>query len=424
MTGTSTALLSLLLVAGAAAPAHAAALATPASLSVHVRPSGMTMAQTPAPTHLAVAIRHIAGAPDWLQQYDHPAVRGAPEDHFGGSVALDRTTAIVGAPGTITHIGTAYIFARTGTRWTQQAKLAPDGEGVEDYFGRKVVLSGDTALVTAPGTNKGAGAAYVYVRHGGRWTQQAQLVAGDGAPDDNFASSAALDGDSALLGAWGKNKGAGAAYIFHRHGTGWTQVAQLVARDGAACDGFGGAVALSGDTALVGAWFKDNRAGAAYVFVRRGSRWVQQAQLNSDGHAAENWFGTSVALGPNTAVIGAPETTAARGAVYIFTRIGSHWSRQAKLTADDQAPGDWFGRAVALSGNRILVGAWLKQNGRGAAYLFSNTCSGWVLQTELTAADRRPADYFAGSLALNGDTALVGAWGKGGDTGAAYVFAR
>jgi hypothetical protein len=131
-----------------------------------------------------------------------------------------------------------------------------------------------------------------------------------------------------------------------------------------------------------------------------------------------------VALDADTAVIGAPETTAATGTVYLFVRLGSRWALRTKLTAADKAPGDWFGRVVALSGNTVLVGAWGTRNDMGTAYLFRGNGNTWLQQAELSADDGRPADYFGVSVALANDTALVGAWGKVGGSGAVYVFTR
>ncbi|MCZ7683466.1 MAG: FG-GAP repeat protein [Sandaracinaceae bacterium] len=197
---------------------------------------------------------------------------GAANDQLGWSVALDGDTALVAAVHDDTSGGTdagsAYVFVRSGTAWTQQAKLEASDGAASDYFGISVALDGDTALVgaraddTSGGTN--AGSAYVFVRSGTTWTAQTKLEASDGAAGDAFGYSVALDGDSALVGApyddTSRGTNAGSAYLFVRSGTTWTRQARLEAGDGAAEDRFGISVALDGDTALAGAEYGDHLA--------------------------------------------------------------------------------------------------------------------------------------------------------------------
>ncbi len=279
---------------------------------------------------------------------------------------------------------------------TQEAKLTAGDGAAFDHFGYAVSLSadGNTALVGAPGDDTPAGAdagsAYVFARSGSSWTQQAQLTAGDGAAWDGFGSRVNLsgDGNTALVGAdFGDTPagaGAGSAYVFARSGSSWNEQAKLTAGDGAAEDCFGNAVSLSGDgnTALVGAEYGDTpagtNAGSAYVFGRSGSSWSQQAKLT----AGDGAVGLAVSLSGdgNTALVGAPEDETPAGAnagsAYVFGRSGSSWSQQAKLTAGDGAAGDCFGLAVNLSGdgNTALVGARWHDTPAGAdagsAYVF------------------------------------------------------
>ncbi len=240
------------------------------------------------------------------------------------------------------------------------------------HFGISVALSGDTALVGAYWDNVGAygnaGSAYVFTRSGTFWRQQAKLIAQDAATGDLFGSSVALSGDRALVGAVLDDTMAGAdagsAYVFVRSGILWKQQAKLGAGDAAVDDHFGVSVALSGDTALVGAYWDDTTAGAdagsAYAFTYNGSLWTQQAKLSAGDAAAGDSFGVSVALSGDTALVGAclDDTTTGNntGSTYIFTRGGTLWKQQTKLSVGDA--GDCFGNAVALSGNRVLVGAY------------------------------------------------------------------
>jgi hypothetical protein len=229
-----------------------------------------------------------------------------------------------------------------------------------------VALSGTTAVVGALGNN-GRGAAYVFTGSGSTWTQQAKLTASDGAPFDDFGISVALSGTTAVVGALGNN-GRGAAYVFTGSGSTWTQQAKLTASDGAPGDEFGISVALSGTTAIVGAYGGKSFTGAAYVFTNSGSTWTQQAKLTASDGAANNDFGFSVALSGSTAVVGAFGNSSGIGAAYMFTRSGTTWSQQAKLTAS----GGGFGNSVTLSGSTALVGAPLNPSHIGAAFVFVN----------------------------------------------------
>jgi len=196
-----------------------------------------------------------------------------------------------------------------------------------------------------------------------------KVTASDGAAGDLFGISMALSGDTALVGAWahdvGANANQGSAYVFVRSGSTWSLQQKLTASDGATGDEFGFSVALSGDTALIGAPTVDIGAnlnqGSVYVFVRSGSTWSQQSKLTASDGAAGDWFGYQVALSSDTALVGATNDTiganAYQGSAYVFTRSGTTWSQQAKLTASDGAADDQFGNSVALSGDTALVGA-------------------------------------------------------------------
>ena len=205
----------------------------------------------------------------------------------------------------------------------QQATLTAADAAAGDMFGYSVAVSGSTAVVGAPFSNSGTGAAYVFRRSGASWAQQAELTATGAATDDEFGTSVALSGSTAVVGAPFGNSGTGAAYVFRRSGAGWAQQAELTAADGAGGDFFGYSVALSRSTVLVGAFGKNTATGAAYVFRRSGARWAQQAELTAaDGTAREN-FGYSVALSRSTAVAGAPpseESDTHTGAAYVFAR--------------------------------------------------------------------------------------------------------
>ena len=216
------------------------------------------------------------------------------------------------------NAGSAYVFTRDGSGlWRQQAKLTASDAAEDDEFGRSVAISGDTVVIGACGNEvagSDSGSAYVFTSDGsGSWTQQAKLTASDAASSDNVGYSVAVSGDTAVIGAWGDAEGgssSGSAYVFTRDGSGsWTQQAKLTASDAAAGDAFGRSVAVSGDTAVIGANWDDNpglNSGSVYVFTRGGiGSWAQQAKLPAPDDAENVWFGNSVAVNGGTAVIGA-----------------------------------------------------------------------------------------------------------------------
>jgi hypothetical protein len=362
---------------------------------------------------------------------------GAADDWFGRSVAVDGDTVVVGSDaadvGGVFNQGAAYVFVRDGDGWVEQARLTASDGGSSDQFGFAVAVAGDTALIGSADD-----AAYVFTRDGGTWTEQAKLVPSDGAEFDRFGIAVALSGDggTALIGARqavvAGRRNQGAAYVFTRDGTTWTERAKLTASDGAAFDVFGDAVALSdgGGTAVVGAEFHDpggnDAQGAAWVFVRDGDAWTEQGKLTAAAGVSGDRLGDSVAVSGDTVLVGAGFPNAMRGAVYAFTRDGEAWTEQATLTASDASANAWFGNSVALVGDTALVGAWFA-DGQGAAYQFGRDGNGWTEQLKLTASERGPNDQYGSAVALAGDgSAVVGAWQTDPagvrDQGAAHVY--
>ncbi len=371
---------------------------------------------------------------------------GATSDEFGRSVAIssDGNTAIVGAHADDnengTNAGSAYIYTRSGSTWAQQSKLLASDGAVNDYFGISVSISsdGNTAIVGARGDDGNRGSAYIYTRSGSTWTQQSKLVASDGASTDLFGGSVSIssDGNTAIVGAYGDDSFRGSAYIYTRSGSTWTQQTKLVASDGATGDRFGYSVAISsdGNTAIVGAYFDDENgtnAGSAYVYTRSGSTWAQQSKLLASDGAGNDQFGYSVAISSdgNTAIVGAVNDDSSRGSAYIYTRSGSTWTQQSKLLASDGAGSDSFGYSVSISsdGNTAIVGAPYDDSYRGSAYIYTRTGSTWTEQSKLVASDGAGNDRFGISVAISGDgnTAIVGAYlddDKGTNAGSAYIF--
>jgi YHS domain-containing protein len=397
----------------------------------------------------------------WIQQQELTAADGARNDVFGYSVDLSANTAIIGAPGrnigNQAGPGAAYVFKCTGIpcTWMQQQELTAAGGVRDDEFGNAVAVSGHTAIIGAWGKNSsylpGApttalapqGAAYVFTCSGTpcTWKQQQELTASDAASGDEFANTLAISGNTVIIGAPYKNSYQGAVYVFTCSGNPctWKQQQELTATDGARGHVFGYSVAVSGGTAVIGAIGNSSR-GAAYIFTCSGTPcvWKQRQELTAVDGAGGDVFGTRVAVSGGTAVIGAPgkniDNHPLQGAAYVFTCTGSPctWKQQQELTASHGASRDEFGTRVAVSGNTVLIG---NNSSQGAAYVF--TCSGtpctwkagrWPFkarkqqQQELRAADGAHGDEFAYSVAVSGNTAIIGAAYRNSYQGSVYVF--
>lgn len=326
----------------------------------------------------------------WQQQAKLIASDGKAGDTLGGNVALFGETAVLGAIGHDKNgdkSGAAYVFKQSDSNWVQQAKLVAIDGAKGDAFGQSIAVSDDTIVIGAPrddDNGKDSGSVYVFTRTGKGWSQQAKLSAADGAAGDVFGISVALYDNTILIGADlndEKATDAGAAYVFTRSGENWNQQAKLMASDGGNTDIFGVRVALSGDTALVSARRDDDEimgvdAGSAYVFVRTGETWRQQAKLTAPDGVADDRFGRSVALSGDTALISAmhqDDNGENSGSAYVFTRTNNRWNHQSNLAAADGAPGDLFGWSIALSNGNALIGATRnddKGSESGSAYVF------------------------------------------------------
>ncbi|MDH5719727.1 MAG: hypothetical protein OEZ13_03805 [Spirochaetia bacterium] len=460
------------------------------------------------------------------------APNAGASDYFGRDVSISGDTIVVGAYGedssqiTITNgstasadnsatdAGAAYVFVRSGTTWSQQAYLKAPNAGAGDGFGTSVSISGDTIVVgastedssqttitndataSADNSTSSAGAAYVFVRSGATWSQQAYLKAPNAEVFDRFGTSVSISGDTIVVGALDEESSqttitndatasadnsassAGAAYVFVRSGTTWSHQAYLKVSNAEADDKFGVSVSISGDTIVAGANYEDSSqttitngstgsddnsatdAGAAYVFVRSGTTWSQQAYLKAPNAEASDYFGNSVSISGDTIVVGAyyedsDQTTitngstassdnsaSAAGAAYVFVRSGTTWSHQAYLKAPNAEASDYFGCSVSISGDTIVVGAHSEDSGEklisngstasadnsaggsGAAYVFVRNSTNGTWRQNAYLKGNSLVGSFGGSVFISGDTVVVGSSGYAGYTGTAYAFVR
>jgi hypothetical protein len=400
--------------------------------------------------------RNQGGADNWGEVQKLTASDAADNDEFGNSVAISGDTVVVGASGedgTGSTRGAAYVFGRNqdgADGWGEVAKLTASDAGDYDRFGNSTAIGGDTVVIGAfweDGAGENRGAAYVFSRNQGgadQWDEVTKLTASDATDGDRLGGSVGISGDRVVVGADGVGLSQGAAYLFEGGGR-WEEVASPRASDAENDDLFGYSAAISGDTAVVGAYAEDgagSNRGAAYVFARNQGQadgWGEVTRLTASDAQDEDYFGVSVAISGDTVVVGAYVEDGAgsdRGAAYVFTRNkdgADNWGQVTKLTPSDPEDGDRFGHLVAISGDTIVVGAHREDGAgdrRGAAYVFARNQGGadnWGEVQKLIAADAQDGDNLGISVAVSGDTVVAGASGEDGagdDRGAVYVFER
>ena len=411
-------------------------------------------------------------------------------DQFGVSVAISGTTAVVGAEAEASAArgingdqgngaaasGAAYVFVRNGASWSQQAYLKASNADPGDRFGVAVAISGDTIVVgarregsAASGVNGDqtdngsaqSGAAYVFVRSGTTWTQQAYLKAGTNAAGDSFGTSVAIGGDLIVVGnqRFEANNPPGSLWVYRRSGGTWSFEARLQPSDRTVVNasgafdaaGFGATVAVSGDSIVAGcvshygpsafAGSADYAQGVAYIFTRNAGVWQEQPLLRpgaatSTAFVSTVAFGRSVAIEGDTIAVGDSNDGAnalggtspglsGSGAAYIFTRSSGVWSRQAFLKASNASQFDQFGRSVALSAGNLVVGASGDDHlgaglnssgsednsatGTGAAYVFQRSGNTWSQRTFIKASTPAYGDFMGEQVSVSGGLVIVSA---------------
>jgi alpha-tubulin suppressor-like RCC1 family protein len=488
---------------------------TPGTIYLKASSSGLTY-----DCSTAINIPGGGGTAGWNQQAFIKAPNAEANDAFGKRVSISGDTIAVGAEGedsnqtTITNgtsassdnsmgfAGGVYVFVRTGASWTSQAYIKAPNVGASDYFGSSLSINGDTLVVGAPNESSNqttitngttasadnsllsAGAAYVFKRTGTTWVQEAYIKASNSGASDYFGTSVSNSGDTIVVGAPNEdstqttitngttsssnNTGtdSGAAYVYRRSGTAWTQEAYVKAPNAGLNDLFGTWVAIDTDTIVVGATGEasvqstitngttasaDNtsaNSGAAYVFVRTGTTWTAQAYIKASNSNASDYFGSGVALNGNTIVVSAADedssqttitngttsssdnTSTASGAAYVYFRSGSSWAQQAYLKASNANGSDKFGQSVSIHGDTIVVGATGESSnqttisndgsasfdnsatGAGAAYVFKRSGTAWAQMAYLKAPNAEAADNFGASVSISGITIVVGANGE------------
>jgi hypothetical protein len=348
----------------------------------------------------------LAAAPalafDSVLQAEMPATGLAAGDNFGIATAVDGDWCVVGAwldDAAGLDSGSAFVYRRTGTGWTLVQQLLASDLAAGDQFGCAVAIQGDTLVVGAHMEDHGpvnVGAAYVFVRSGGTWTQQAKVIPSDGHNHDHFGNAVDVDGDTVVVGCWEDDaplSASGSAFVYVRNGTTWTQQQKLLTHDLETGDRLAKSVAISGETILLGCYLDDDlgqTSGSAYFFTRSGTTWTEAQKVHAFDGVAWDDFGIAVALEGDTAVVGSyrdDDLGEGSGSAYVFRRQDGVFAHQTKLVAPDGAPNHDFGRAVAIGGGRIAVGApqgfWVAGVGPGRVYTYLPQGAGWAFETRL-----------------------------------------
>ena len=408
-------------------------------------------------------------AQEWDQIIKVVATNRAAMDRFAYSVDIDGDRAIVGAyyededendANTLLSPGSAYIFIKNGDTWVQEQKLVASDRAANDLFGYSVAISGNYAIVGAHGDNEDAaglnymdrsGSAYIYYFNGASWIQQQKLVSSDRAANDYFGADVAIFGDYILIGAYAEDENesgtntfsaAGSAYIFTRNGSVWAQQQKIVASDRAQSDYFGNCVAISGDYAIVGTWGEDEdaagdnymgNAGSAYIYYFNGSSWLQQQKIVASDRQSSDYFGTRAAISGDKVIVGAYNDNQDAGSAYIFSRTNTTWSQEQKLIAPVQTLDDYFGWEIDIEGDFAIVGTYKEDEDEdglntisdaGAAYIFIKGDSAWTLEQTIVPTVREVEDYFGCSVAISGDNIIIGAWNEDEDADEANTLSN
>ncbi len=430
-------------------------------------------------------------AQSWNEVQKIVASDRADMDAFGFHVAISADYAVVGVifededamgSDSLWNAGSAYIYERDANgSWIQVQKIVASDRATQAQFGWRVSIDGDYLIVSAKWEAKDdtggnpmhqAGSAYIFKRDTlGVWNQTQKIVASDRNINDLFGVSVSINGDYTIVGALWEDEDstgfntlskAGSAYIFKRDGSGtWNQIQKIVPSDRAANDEFGWPVSINDKHIIVGSRYGDEDtiagnsmtdAGSAYIFEKDGSgNWTEVQKLVASDREPGDWFGFSVSMSGNYAIVGAlledenavgADSMNRSGSTYLYERDGTgHWNVVQKIVASDRGINDGFGWSISMSGDYVIVGAYLEDEdtmgadsmiNAGSAYLFKRDSSGqWNEIQKIVASDREAVDEFGISVAINGYKAIIGSWKEDEnavgqdslfDSGSAYLF--
>ncbi|MCA9449856.1 MAG: hypothetical protein KC931_22230, partial [Candidatus Omnitrophica bacterium] len=373
------------------------------------------------------------------QQQEVTASDISSGDLFGWSASVDGDLAAFGSLGDDNRIGAVYLFRRSGTTWNEEAKLIASNGGEDETFGSKVDVSGDYVIVgaaEAKPVGHNSGSAYIFHTTGEGWVEQKILAPSDHTADDKFGEGVSISGDRAAAASRFHDDvflGSGSVYVFVRNATDWVEEKKLNASEPVANGNFGNSIDLRGDRLIAGQPGGTTNTGKAFIFIRSATDWSEVAKLiPSDGMVGDE-FGKSVAIDGNPAVDDSPASDTfgtSSGAAYVYVESATGWNETQKLLPPESLGGDQFGSSVAIDGDTIIVGADgtnRPESGSGAVYVFVKDGNDWVYEARWFVEDVSTNQTLGRSIALQGDTGVSGAIGDsdpGFFTGTGYIFSR
>ena len=364
---------------------------------------------------------------------------------YGRATAIEGNYAFVGKPGPATQAGAVEVYQKSNGTWVFKQLLVAADASNDDDFGLSLDVSGTTLAIGAPQTEDNSetnhGAVYIFdLQTNGTWTQTAKLTADNKGAGDKLGNSVAIDGDVLVTGAYFEDTTAsnsGAAYVFSRSGGSWSQTTMLKAADAEENDEFGypHSVAIQGNTIVVGAPKEDTgftNAGAAYIFTYDGSSWSQAQKIQAATRAAEDFFSLDVNISGDYIVLGAilrnSNGLSNSGAAYVFKRgIDGTYTEKQILTPSDAAANDRFGFGIDIQGDLLMIGAYQDNTDAGSLYLFQKTADDvWRQNDKIVASNAASNDEFASSVKLSGTSLIVGSRfsdpGSVSAAGSAYFY--
>jgi len=393
---------------------------------------------------LALSSAKVTEAGIIYREHKQTASDAAAGDQFGYAESVNGGVMVVGAirdNENGSNSGSAYVYRYDGNNWVEEQKLIASDAAAGDFFGSSVAVYGDVIIVGAF-QDDGTGSAYVYRYNGSSWIEEQKLVASDAAADDYFGLSVSVSGDVIVVAAYGSDNAgsqttatnAGSAYVYRYNGSSWIEEQTLFASDAYAYDYFGSSVSVSGDVVAVGAYQNDDSgddSGSAYVFRYGGSSWTEEQKLVAGDAAGGDNFGRSISVSGDMLVVGAhldDDGGSGSGSAYVFRYNGNSWEQEQKLVATDAAADDQFGRSVSASGDVLAVGAYSDDDGgsaSGSAYVFRYGGSTWTEERKLLAGDAAADDFFGFSVSVDGQMIAGGAYRNddaGSESGSVYLY--
>ncbi len=344
------------------------------------------------------------------------------QSNFGSALAVDGRTVLVGDPARDAAPGLVLLYERRGEGWQERARLSAPAAAGEDAFGAALALDGDRLLVSAPAAQERKGAVYVFARSGDGWRPAGTIVSNDAQAGDGFGMQVTLAGDRAFVGAPFTASNTGAVYVFQRSGDSWSQVAKLT---GATAENsfFGSRLAAQGDRLLVGAFIENSATGAVYPFRFADGSWQPGEKLVAEPALPQTGFGYAIAMAGNRALISAPRAAGGAGVIYTFTRTNDGWERAGRITSPDSTAQEMFGASLGFAGSDLYVGAALADQRRGALYVLREQGGSWNTVQRI-ASPVQTAGQFGGAVAAGANVVVAGMPGADFGLGRAAIVER